>query len=230
MTNAAHGSSARPGSRRSAVLKRALALLALAAVAVGAVAVLRGGDDDPASELAGRKNAPACDAPGNNPSRSSLCPETDRFEVARFLRHGDAYDCTHFATQADAQAVLKADPTDPNDLDPDGDGRACLELVRDGPRDLTPVKSIADRQRCRRADERTARCPQRERRFDPQRYVALMADVYDCEEFASQADAQAVLRFTPDDPNTLDGDGDGIACPDLPAPKDLEPVLGRPEA
>jgi Excalibur calcium-binding domain len=34
-------------------------------------------------------------------------------------------DCADFATQAEAQAVLAADPGDPNRLDADDDGQAC---------------------------------------------------------------------------------------------------------
>jgi hypothetical protein len=37
-------------------------------------------------------------------------------------------DCADFATQAEAQAVLVADPTDPNRLDGDDDGYACESL------------------------------------------------------------------------------------------------------
>ena len=38
------------------------------------------------------------------------------------------YDCGHFATQEEAQRVLKQDPSDPNYLDGDGDGVACEDL------------------------------------------------------------------------------------------------------
>ncbi|WP_222270823.1 hypothetical protein [Modestobacter marinus] len=38
-------------------------------------------------------------------------------------------DCEDFATQAQAQAVLVADPDDPNRLDADDDGRACDDHV-----------------------------------------------------------------------------------------------------
>lgn len=47
----------------------------------------------------------------------------------------------------------------------------------------------------------------------------------DCDDFASQAEAQAALRANPSDPNGLDGnDDDGIACESLPAPRDEVPV------
>jgi micrococcal nuclease len=38
----------------------------------------------------------------------------------------------------------------------------------------------------------------------------------DCASFAYQEEAQRVLKQNPSDPNYLDGDGDGVACEDLP--------------
>jgi hypothetical protein len=35
------------------------------------------------------------------------------------------YDCASFGSQQSAQAELERNPSDPNDLDPDGNGRAC---------------------------------------------------------------------------------------------------------
>jgi len=35
------------------------------------------------------------------------------------------YDCASFGSQQAAQAELERDPSAPNDLDPDGNGRAC---------------------------------------------------------------------------------------------------------
>jgi endonuclease YncB( thermonuclease family) len=60
--------------------------------------------------------------------------------------------------------------------------------------------------------------------FNPANYVN-QGDAYNCGNFASQAQAQAVLRAAPSDPNKLDADRDGIACETNPAPKDLNPVL-----
>jgi len=56
--------------------------------------------------------------------------------------------------------------------------------------------------------------------FGPQAYLG-QADRYDCASFQSQAEAQAVLRADPTDPNRLDPDRDGIACESSPAPRDL---------
>lgn len=50
------------------------------------------------------------------------------FDPGAFLGQGDAYNCAHFKSQAEAQAVLRADPSDPNRLDTDRprpDGIAC---------------------------------------------------------------------------------------------------------
>ena len=61
--------------------------------------------------------------------------------------------------------------------------------------------------------------------FDPLRYIG-QGDRYNCGDFASQAQAQAVLRADPRDPNRLDGnDNDGLACESNRAPFDLTPVL-----
>ena len=64
----------------------------------------------------------------------------DGFDARTFIGKGNAFNCPAFASQAQAQAqaVLRADPRDPNRLDPDRDGVAC-ESIR-APRDTTPVK------------------------------------------------------------------------------------------
>ncbi|MAG37550.1 MAG: hypothetical protein CL878_15040 [Dehalococcoidia bacterium] len=53
---------------------------------------------------------------------------------------------------------------------------------------------------------------------------AVQGDAYNCTDFPSQAQAQAVLRAAPNDPNQLDDDRDGIACESQPTPNDLTPV------
>lgn len=48
---------------------------------------------------------------------------------------------------------------------------------------------------------------------------AMAQDDLNCDDFATEADAQAEFDSDPSDPNGLDGDGDGLACEDsgLPA-------------
>lgn len=76
------------------------------------------------------------------------------------------------------------------------------------------------------APARTAAAPPPLSGFDPTRYVG-QGDRYNCSDFRSQAEAQAVLRADPRDPNRLDGDRDGVACENSPPPKDLTPVPRR---
>jgi hypothetical protein len=59
--------------------------------------------------------------------------------------------------------------------------------------------------------------------FDPTQYIGR-GNRYNCSAFASQADAQAVLRADPTDPNRLDGNRDGVACEANPGLQDLSPV------
>src|SRR3954454_13835142 len=44
--------------------------------------------------------------------------------------------------------------------------------------------------------------------------TAHAADTYNCPDFVSQADAQAVYNANPSDPDQLDRDNDGQACED----------------
>ena len=67
-------------------------------------------------------------------------PASPGFYPSQYIGQGDAFNCAEFASQADAQAVLRADPSDPNKLDTDRprpDGLAC-ESNR-APFGLTPV-------------------------------------------------------------------------------------------
>lgn len=67
-------------------------------------------------------------------------PASPGFYPSQYLGQGDAFNCADFGSQADAQAVPRADPTDPNQLDtdrPHPDGIAC-ESNR-GPKDVVPV-------------------------------------------------------------------------------------------
>ncbi|MEV6580418.1 hypothetical protein AB0M92_19885 [Streptomyces sp. NPDC051582] len=185
-------------------------------MALVAVTLVRGGSGTAASA---RNSDPAWCTPGTQ--RTALCPHGKVFDAKEYATHGDAFECINFASQADAQAVLRADPGDPNHLD-DGAGIACRGLPE--PRDTKRVAGVTRKVACGPGDTRSAGCPQPERSFDARYFLRYGNDAYDCPDFASQADAQAVLRFQPDDPNRLDGDGKGIACPDLPGPKDVKPV------
>jgi micrococcal nuclease len=76
--------------------------------------------------------APA--SPAAAPSAPGLRPG---FNPAQYVNQGDRYNCGDFQTQAEAQAVLRANPSDPNRLDADRDGIACE--TRPAPRDTVRV-------------------------------------------------------------------------------------------
>ena len=59
--------------------------------------------------------------------------------------------------------------------------------------------------------------------FDPERYLG-QGNAYSCTDFGSQAEAQAVLRADPSDPNQLDLRRDGLACGNNPPPRDTRRV------
>jgi plastocyanin len=58
-------------------------------------------------------------------------------DPALYLGKGDRFNCDDFPSQAAAQAVLRADPSDSNRLDRDHDGVACE--TNQGPFDRTKV-------------------------------------------------------------------------------------------
>ena len=86
------------------------------------------------------------DAPAPTPTAKAaptaratpVAASAESFDPSNFLGKGDAFNCNAFSSQAQAQAVLRADPRDPNKLDPDRDGVAC-ESNR-APKDTSPVK------------------------------------------------------------------------------------------
>ena len=110
------------------------------------------------------------------------------FAPAALAQQGDL-NCEDFGSQAEAQGNLRANPSDPNNLDTEDDGVACETFTYpDGTaRDEVPVQSA----------------------------VSPTGDL-DCEDFATQEEAQAVYNQDPSDPNNLDQDNDGLACEEYP--------------
>jgi len=118
---------------------------------------------------------------------------TSQPDVAR----SDDNDLTwgDFPSQAEAQAALDADPTEPHWLDLDLDGVAC-EI---------PFVTAAD-QTSAGDENRAAASPEPGQGLD-----------VDCADFAFQDDAQVVYDRFPGDPYNLDPSGDGYACASLPS-------------
>lgn len=57
----------------------------------------------------------------------TAAPQGD-FDPQQYIGKGNAYNCGDFEYQWQAQAVLEADKSDPNQLDRDKDGTACESL------------------------------------------------------------------------------------------------------
>ena len=121
--------------------------------------------------------------------------------VAQQLGPGEDLDCSQVGpagaspegVQEEAQALLADDPTDPNSLDSDGDGVAC-EFEQN------PTGSVKFEDGTGFTTDATSAAPSTSK----------------CEDFASQAEAQAALEAVPGNPDSLDADGDGLACEGVP--------------
>jgi hypothetical protein len=112
----------------------------------------------------------------------------------------DDLDCSNFGTREQAQQVLNADPSDPNDLDGNSDGEACETL----PQEAAQPNAVP------RPTPQAAPQPQPAPQPAP---AAPQGGDVDCSDFGSSAEAQPYLL--PGDPNRLDADGDGQACDSL---------------
>lgn len=105
-------------------------------------------------------------------------------------------DCIDFVTQDEAQAVLDEDFSDPNNLDPNGDSIACALLPSAADQGIDDPIAAEDEALDDDVDTGTT-------------------DEFDCADFTTQEDAQALFDEDPSDPNDLDPDFDAIACEEL---------------
>jgi hypothetical protein len=113
--------------------RRAAVAIALALLLTGSTSVSaqRGDPSTPGGE------APTANGPRGIPS---LIPGTDaptpNYEA--YTGRPEAMNCLDAGTQANAQAILRADPSDPLQLDSDRNGIACE--INPAPRDSAPVR------------------------------------------------------------------------------------------
>ncbi len=155
----------------------------------------------------------------------------------------DLHNCSAFDSQSNAQRVLRYDPSDPNKLDvePDGvtDGVACLtwvysqypsdrDVVPVAPVTQTPMPTATTATTPTRTPTQTPTLTPTSAAFNPVSYLN-QGDRYGCRDFASHANAQAVLRADPTDPNRLDPNRDGLACGGVEAAADGVPGGFMPE-
>lgn len=129
-------------------------------------------------------------------------------------------DCADFATQGDAQATLNADPSDPHRLDGDGNGMACESLPGGGsssasstqPGDGDINDPVIDTPSGDEANDESVPLPSGESAGSVLPQSSATCADYDAWEWA-----QSVFESDPQAYGTLDPDGDGRACPELPS-------------
>ncbi|MFT4040081.1 MAG: excalibur calcium-binding domain-containing protein [Thermomicrobiales bacterium] len=137
----------------------------------------------------------------------------------------DDLDCEDFTTQEEAQAVLDADPGDPNNLDPNRDGIACalLPSAEDASiafaQDADPATPTDEDRAARRAARQAARNQDGAQDGAQNATQDQSADqnALACTDFATQQEAQAAFDDDPAGQAALDPDGNGIACEELQA-------------
>lgn len=144
---------------------------------------------------------------------------------------GAALACADFLTQQEAQDAFEADPGGLADLDPDGNGIACEELLEAEPEEDTRENRRQNRQnqdqdqsqnqnRNRNQDEEPADTvvdePRQNQNQNQNQNRDLPPEDLDCIDFDFQEDAQQIYNQDPTDPFNLDPNGDGFACSSLP--------------
>ncbi len=77
--------------------------------------------------------------PTPRPLMPTPTPRPPGFDPRWYIERGKIFGCLFYKSQSQAQAVLRADPSDPNRLDTDRDGIACNHLPIQQPYDRTPV-------------------------------------------------------------------------------------------
>lgn len=116
-------------------------------------------------------------------------------------------DCSDFGTREQAQQVLDADPSDPNDLDGNSDGEACETL----PQEAAQPKSPSPQSTPQPAPQPTPQ-PIPQPVPQPPTPAAGGGGDLSCADFNTEAEASAAIPSNPQ----LDRDKDGRACETLP--------------
>jgi hypothetical protein len=124
--------------------------------------------------------------------------------------------CADFKTAKAAQAAFDKDPEGLANLDPDGNGTACEELLKSTATSKPAKKAKTPAAPTRKPRRREETPAPTEVVVDEPKTVKIKED-FDCVDFEFQEEAQAVYDKDPSDPYNLDPSGDGIACSSLPS-------------
>src|SRR5215213_5545836 len=127
-----------------------------------------------------------------------------------------AVSCADFKTQAKAQAAFDKDPEGRANLDPDGNGVACEELIESETQAEPAATAEPGKKRQGNRRNQAEEPAPTEVVIDEPRPVRINED-FDCVDFEFQEEAQTVYDQDRSDPYNLDPSGDGVACSSLPS-------------
>ena len=137
-----------------------------------------------------------------------------------------AVSCADFKTQAKAQAAFDKDPEGRANLDPDGNGVACEELIESETQAEPAATAEPGKKRQGNRRNQAEEPAPTEVVIDEPRPVRINED-FDCVDFDFQEEAQKVYDQDPSDPYNLDPSGDGVACSSLPSSSPLVSQMPR---
>src|SRR5215213_10139542 len=137
-----------------------------------------------------------------------------------------AVSCADFKTQAKAQAAFDKDPEGRANLDPDGNGVACEELIESNTQAEPAATAEPGKKRQGNRRNQAEEPAPTEVVIDEPRPVRINED-FDCVDFEFQEEAQKVYDQDPSDPYNLDPSGDGVACSSLPSSSPLVSQMPR---
>jgi len=137
-----------------------------------------------------------------------------------------AESCADFKTQAKAQAAYDKDPEGRANLDPDGNGVACEELIESNTQAEPAATAEPGKKRQGNRRNQAEEPAPTEVVIDEPRPVRINED-FDCVDFDFQEEAQKVYDQDPSDPYNLDPSGDGVACSSLPSSSPLVSQMPR---
>lgn len=180
-----------------------------------ACALLPSADEapDPGDDVAAERQTDAGNQTQEERRAARRAARQQNNEATPAAEESAAVTCADFETQEDAQAAFDADPEALADLDPDGNGIACEELLPAAEPDQN-TQTREERRRNRRNQE--VEPAPTEVVIDAPKTVRITED-FDCVDFEFQEDAQVVLDQDRSDPFNLDPSGDGVACSSLPS-------------
>ncbi len=130
-------------------------------------------------------------------------------------------DCEDFQTQEEAQAVLLADSSDPNNLDPNGDGIACALL----PLAANLQADTANNPDAQTDESANAGGKKKNKNSQPEEATQeTTTTTVSCADYATPKQAQKAFDKDPQGLAALDPDGNGVVCEETTTTTEAAPT------